>query len=135
MFSPYAGNDKPARVIDRAIILAGGMGAPLKPVTNTIPQALVPVLMIPNIVYTIDLLRRSGIRKIIISLHHLGQAVEWIGSLAARFVRGFDRGNQRYATIGQRIPPKTPRGPAGKDVPSLYGQFWGRCIGAFLDDG
>ncbi len=60
----------------KAMVLAAGRGERLRPLTNTLPKALVPVARRPMIDYPLSLLRRHGVRDIIINLHHLGEQIE-----------------------------------------------------------
>ncbi len=55
----------------RAMILAAGFGSRLRPLTDTLPKPMFPVLNRPVLERTIDLLRTHGIRDITINLHHL----------------------------------------------------------------
>lgn len=59
----------------RAMILAAGFGTRLRPLTNTIPKALVPVAGRPLIEYSLLFLRSQGITEVIINLHHLGDKI------------------------------------------------------------
>lgn len=56
----------------RAMILAAGFGTRLRPLTNTVPKALVPVAGRPLIEYNLLLLKAYGIEDVVINLHHLG---------------------------------------------------------------
>ncbi|MDQ6734642.1 MAG: nucleotidyltransferase family protein [Nitrospirota bacterium] len=58
------------------MILAAGLGTRLRPLTNTIPKPLLPVGSTPLIVWNLLLLRRHGIRDVIVNLHHLGHLIE-----------------------------------------------------------
>jgi NDP-sugar pyrophosphorylase family protein len=60
----------------KAMVLAAGQGTRLHPLTERIPKALVPVAGRPMIEYSLLLLKRYGIRDIIINLHHLGDQIE-----------------------------------------------------------
>jgi len=60
----------------KAMVLAAGQGTRLHPLTEQIPKALVPVAGRPMIEYSLLLLKRYGIRDIIINLHHLGDQIE-----------------------------------------------------------
>ncbi|HSH36703.1 sugar phosphate nucleotidyltransferase, partial [Schnuerera sp.] len=48
----------------KALILCGGKGTRLQPITYTIPKQLIPIANKPLIFYTIDLLLKSGINEI-----------------------------------------------------------------------
>lgn len=60
----------------QAIILAGGKGTRLAPLTDNLPKPLVPVLGMPMIRYVLAHLRRSGITRVAISVAHLGHMIE-----------------------------------------------------------
>jgi len=59
-----------------AAILAGGLATRLRPITSTIPKAMVEVAGRPFIEHQIELLRRHGIRRITLCLGHLGEQVQ-----------------------------------------------------------
>ncbi|HKY09145.1 MAG TPA: NDP-sugar synthase [Candidatus Binatia bacterium] len=58
------------------MILAAGQGTRLRPTTDTVPKALVPVAGRAMIEYVLLLLRHYGIKDIIINLHHFGAQIE-----------------------------------------------------------
>lgn len=60
----------------KAMLLAAGQGTRLRPLTNRMPKALVPVAGRPMIEYPLLLLRYYGIREIMINLHHFGEQIE-----------------------------------------------------------
>ena len=60
----------------KAMVLAAGQGTRLRPLTDTIPKALVPVAGRPMIEYSLLLLRHYGIGDIVINLHHHGEQIE-----------------------------------------------------------
>lgn len=55
-----------------AVILAGGLGSRLNPLTAKICKPMVPVANKPMVDYAIDHLRFAGIKKIVIVVKHLG---------------------------------------------------------------
>jgi mannose-1-phosphate guanylyltransferase len=62
-----------------AVVLAGGVGKRLFPLTKEQPKPLVPVGNRPMIDYAIQLLVNAGIKKIIIVVKYLGEQIrEWI---------------------------------------------------------
>jgi NDP-sugar pyrophosphorylase family protein len=60
----------------KAMVFAAGQGLRLRPLTETIPKALIPVAGRPMIEYPLLLLRHYGIDEIVINLHHLGEQIE-----------------------------------------------------------
>jgi NDP-sugar pyrophosphorylase family protein len=58
-----------------AMILAAGEGLRLRPLTETVPKALVAVAGRPLIEYAIETLARSGIEDIVVNLYHLGDRI------------------------------------------------------------
>lgn len=59
----------------KAMILAAGLGTRLRPLTNTIPKPLLPLDGRPLIEWNLLLLRRHGVRDVIINIHHLGEQI------------------------------------------------------------
>lgn len=57
------------------MILAAGLGTRLKPLTNTVPKALVPVAGRPLIEYSLLFLRSQDITEVVINLYHLGEKI------------------------------------------------------------
>ena len=63
-------------MITSAVILAGGKGERMFPITEFQPKALVPVLGIPILKLQIDQLERLGIRNITILTGHFGEDIQ-----------------------------------------------------------
>jgi len=63
----------PAR---RAMIFAAGLGTRLKPLTDTMPKALVPVAGKPLLEHTLQKLKSAGIRDVVINVHHFADMIE-----------------------------------------------------------
>lgn len=59
----------------KALLLAGGLGSRLRPVTDTIPKCLVEIAGRPLLDYWFDALGSAGIRDVLINTHHLPEAV------------------------------------------------------------
>ena len=56
----------------QCVILAGGLGTRMRPVTETIPKALVPVLGVPFVDWQLQLLAGQGIDRVLLSVGYRG---------------------------------------------------------------
>jgi NDP-sugar pyrophosphorylase family protein len=59
----------------KAMILAAGLGTRLRPLTDTIPKALVKVNGIPLLEQSIRYLQQNGVNSFIINIHHFGEQI------------------------------------------------------------
>lgn len=59
-----------------ALVLAAGFGTRLKPLTDKLPKPLIAVHGIPMIYYNLALLKKHGISRVVINLHHLGPLIQ-----------------------------------------------------------
>lgn len=59
----------------RAMILCAGLGERLEPLSEELPKPLLPVCGVPIVRYGVVLLVQSGIRDIVINLHHHGELI------------------------------------------------------------
>jgi N-acetyl-alpha-D-muramate 1-phosphate uridylyltransferase len=60
----------------QAVILAGGLGTRLRPLTRDTPKSLVEIDGQPFLLHLIALLRESGIRRLVLLVGHLAEKVE-----------------------------------------------------------
>lgn len=59
----------------KALIFAAGLGTRLKPLTDTMPKALVPYKGVPLLESVIGNLKSSGFEDIVINIHHFGEQI------------------------------------------------------------
>lgn len=59
----------------KALIFAAGLGTRLKPLTDTMPKALVPVAGKPMLEHVILHLREQGFTDVVINIHYLGEQI------------------------------------------------------------
>ena len=86
----------------KAVILAGGEGTRLRPVTCNLPKPLVPVAGKPVLEYILSLLEENGCTDAVIAVHYRGEKIE----------RHFSSG--KYGKINIRFSRETkPLGTAG----------------------
>ena len=81
----------------RAMILAAGFGARLKPLTLRLPKPMFPVLNQPLLEHTLKFLSSQGIQDIIINVHHLPKKI------VEHFGDGSDFGVRLVFSIEEKI--------------------------------
>jgi dTDP-glucose pyrophosphorylase/CBS domain-containing protein len=60
----------------RAVIMAGGMGTRLMPLTENMPKPMLPIGDKPMLEHIISQLRDAGIRQVNLSTHHLSEQIK-----------------------------------------------------------
>ncbi len=72
----------------KAMIFAAGLGTRLKPITDTVPKALVPVCGVPLLKHVVTRLEDAGFDDFVVNVHHFApMIVSYIGSENAFGVR------------------------------------------------
>ena len=88
--------------ITTAIIMAGGKGTKLRPITYEIPKALIPIHGRPVLEHQINLLKKFDIRNIVVSLSEQHEKVrEYFGN------------GSKFGVNIEYIVEKKPLGPLG----------------------
>ncbi len=73
---PPNGNHKNPEVKTlKAIVMAGGEGTRLRPLTVNRPKPMVPICNRPVMEYVLELLKRHGVDTVIVTLHYLAEEV------------------------------------------------------------
>jgi N-acetyl-alpha-D-muramate 1-phosphate uridylyltransferase len=82
----------------QAIIVAGGLGTRLRPLTSSVPKAMVPVCGRPFLEYELTLLANSGIEDVVLCIGYLGeQVVDHFGDGSSSGIR------IRYSWDGEEL--------------------------------
>jgi NDP-sugar pyrophosphorylase family protein len=87
----------------QCLILAGGLATRLRPVTETIAKAVVPVAGRPFCEYQLEWLARAGVTEVVYAIGFLGHQVRAAAGDGARFglsVRYVDEGENLLGTGG-----------------------------------
>jgi len=89
-------------VVKQAMILAAGLGTRLKPLTDTMPKALVKVGGQPLITHTVNRLMGFGYDHFVVNVHHFAQDLEDYVKMQdyGRFVQFSDERAQLLETGG-----------------------------------
>lgn len=72
----------------QAMLFAAGLGTRLKPLTDTMPKALVPVAGQPLLWHVVMKLKAAGFERIVVNVHHFAEQI--IDYLAAQHNFGLD---------------------------------------------
>lgn len=90
----------------KAMIFAAGLGTRLKPLTDTLPKALVPVCGKPLIEHVARKLQSSGIDDVVVNVHYFADKVEqWIAAQPWIMVddkNGLQPGMMRFSVSDER---------------------------------
>jgi NDP-sugar pyrophosphorylase family protein len=60
----------------QCLVLAGGLGTRMRPLTETVPKALLPVAGRPFAEWQLDWLASEGVDRVVYSVGYLGEAIE-----------------------------------------------------------
>jgi NDP-sugar pyrophosphorylase family protein len=107
-------------------LLAGGLATRLRPITETIPKAMVQVAGQPFIDHQLALLRRNGIRRVVLCLGYLGEQVRaYLGDGSAVGME------LRYSFDGDRL--LGTGGALRRAAPLLGPLYWVMYGDSYLD--
>jgi NDP-sugar pyrophosphorylase family protein len=87
----------------QAVILAGGLGTRLRPMTNTVPKGLIPVSGRPFLEWKLEQLRANGVEDVVLCVGYLGDKIE----------KHFGNGSSFGVRIRYSSDGKTPLGTIG----------------------
>ena len=59
----------------KAVIMAGGEGSRLRPLTSNLPKPMVPLANRPMMEYVVDLLRSHGITEIVVTVAYMADTI------------------------------------------------------------
>ncbi|MDX2051012.1 MAG: sugar phosphate nucleotidyltransferase [Polyangiaceae bacterium] len=60
----------------QCVVLAGGLGTRMRPLTETVPKVLLPVLGVPFLDHQLRWLSTHGVTEVVLSVGYLGEMVE-----------------------------------------------------------
>lgn len=104
----------------RAVILAGGRGSRLQPLTGSLPKVLVPIAGRPLLHYLFDVLRYHGITDIILCTGYAAETIEvWAGD-GSRFGVSI-RSSREAVPLGTAGAVRNVRYPLEETFLVLYG--------------
>jgi N-acetyl-alpha-D-muramate 1-phosphate uridylyltransferase len=110
----------------QCLILAGGLATRLRPVTETIAKAVVPVAGRPFCEYQLEWLARAGVTEVVYAIGFLGHQVRSAAGDGSRFglaVRYVDEGENLLGT-GGAVRLAYDQGVLGPGFLILYGDSY-----------
>lgn len=103
----------------KAFIFAAGMGTRLKPLTDSIPKALVPVDGVPMLEILLIKLKRAGFTEVIINVHHFADQIEDFLRAKGNFGMQITCSDERACLLDTGGALKQARPLIGRDEPLL----------------
>ena len=92
----------------QAMLLAAGLGTRLRPLTDTMPKALVPVAGQPLLYHVLQRLKAADIQRVVINVHHFGeQIIEYLTNNTSGHIAIAECLQQDFASIGINMTIKS----------------------------
>jgi mannose-1-phosphate guanylyltransferase len=121
----------------KAMILAGGKGTRVRPITDTVPKPMIPIISKPLMEFLIDLLRRHGFDQIIVSTSYLADAIEAYFREGSRFGVQIGYSFEGYHSDGRSVSEGLGSAGGLKKIQQFSGFFDGTfavvCGDAIID--
>lgn len=111
----------------QAVILAGGLGTRLWPITTALPKSMVPVAGRPFMEYQLAYLRRKGVREVVVCLGHLGHLIEQHFGDGRRFGVQIHYGYERERLLGTAGAVKNAESLLRDVFVLIYGDSYAVC--------
>jgi mannose-1-phosphate guanylyltransferase len=106
----------------QAVVLVGGEGTRLRPITSRVPKPVVPLVGRPFVGYILENLARHGVRRAVFSAGYLAHALE--GSIGD---------GERYGLAVRYVVEDQPLGTAGA-IKNVQAELDDGCLYAFNGD-
>ena len=107
----------------KAMILAGGKGTRVRPLTDTVPKPMIPIVNKPLMEFLIDLLRQHGFDRIIVSTAYLADAIEAYFREGSRFGVQIGYSFEGYHADGRSVPEGLGSAGGLKKIQEFSGFF------------
>jgi mannose-1-phosphate guanylyltransferase len=107
----------------KAMILAGGKGTRVRPLTDTVPKPMIPIISRPVMEFLIDVLRRHGFDQIVVSTSYLADAIEAYFREGSRFGVQIGYSFEGYHSDGQAVPEGLGSAGGLKKIQEFSGFF------------
>jgi NDP-sugar pyrophosphorylase family protein len=121
-------------------ILAGGLATRLRPVTETIPKALIEVAGEPFLAHQLRLLRRHGFERVVMCVGYLGEQIQAFAGDGSGFGLQVEYSFDGPLLLGTAGALRGTLPMLGDGFAVIYGDSYlpcdyGAALGAFQDSG
>jgi mannose-1-phosphate guanylyltransferase len=107
----------------KAVILAGGKGTRVRPLTDRVPKPMIPIINKPVMEFLIDLLRRHGFDQIVITTSYLASEIENYFREGSRFGVQIAYSFEGYHFNGEVVPEGLGSAGGLKKIQEFSGFF------------
>lgn len=121
----------------KAMILAGGKGTRVQPITNKVPKPMIPIISKPIMEYLVEVLKQHGFDQIVVSTSYLADSIETYFREGTRFGVQMGYSFEGYHADGQTVPEGIGSAGGLKKIQDFSGFFDGTfavlCGDALID--
>jgi mannose-1-phosphate guanylyltransferase len=107
----------------KAMILAGGKGTRVRPLTDRVPKPMIPIISKPLMEFLIDLLKGHGFDQIVVSTSYLADAIEAYFREGSRFGVQIGYSFEGYHADGHSMPEGLGSAGGLKKIQEFSGFF------------
>jgi mannose-1-phosphate guanylyltransferase len=107
----------------KAMILAGGKGTRVQPLTNRVPKPMIPIISKPIMEFLVEVLRRNGFDQIIVSTSYLADSIENYFREGSRFGVEMGYSFEGYHADGRAVPEGLGSAGGLKKIQDFSGFF------------
>src|SRR5438876_11643250 len=107
----------------KAAILAGGIGTRVRPITETIPKPMIPIINKPVMEFLVDVLKQHGFDQIIVTTSYLASTIESYFREGSRFGVQIGYSFEGYYNDGTAIPEGLGSAGGLKKIQDFSGFF------------
>jgi mannose-1-phosphate guanylyltransferase len=107
----------------KAMILAGGKGTRVRPLTDRVPKPMIPIISKPLMEFLIDLLKQHGFDQIVVSTSYLADSIEAYFREGSRFGVQIGYSFEGYHTDGHSMPEGLGSAGGLKKIQEFSGFF------------
>ena len=110
--------------IPSVALLAGGLATRLRPLTGTIPKAMLEVAGEPFIAHQLRLLRRQAVKRVVLCVGHLGDQIEAFVGDGRKFGLRVDYSEDAPRLLGTGGALRAALDLLGSEFLVMYGDSW-----------